>query len=242
LDPIPAGGTLTVPVRYASQGILRFRPNDTYRWSDQEFVLAELADGASSIISCGSLAKAAANANAPPPPRYYYSVQIESSHAGKLHQLVLNPILEIENLLPQTMEYRLFNRRLQKPCLTPNYLEKGELRGIHQVDPSTPMAISIKIPYFTWCKVADINSKEPDDLLRVQDDQNRTLIIHIHNVKMPAGHRRVSFFCHVCSKRYQRMLACLLYVLNRIKQCRPCIVLDGQPNWFANAVSAIGTR
>lgn len=147
---------------------------------------------------------------------------------GKLRTLTLNPILEIENLLPTIMEYRLYNRRLQTPCLPASHLEKGEVKGIHLVDPATPMAITIKIPFFTWCNVADINSKEPDYLLRVvrfasllewrqlyrrkirstdselriartmlqqQDEQKRSCIIHINNVKMPAGHRRVSFYC-----------------------------------------------
>ena len=187
LDPIGPDQSCAVPMNYTTQGNLRFRPTEDYRWSEPAVTLSELRQRLAirRLLMCKT--------TLPSDKNFYYYLYITTTHNSKFFQITLNPPYVIENLLPTTMEYRFINRHT-RTTITSGNIPKGEYIQIQELDPKLPLSLSIKIANFGWSKSEDISSNEPAEVIHLTDEKKRTLSLRIINSKEVQGTRKISIF------------------------------------------------
>ena len=213
LEPIEPGHSYPVPLAFAPTGTIQFRPNEEYRWNDGELLLFKIHRlKRLRYVSCKPLQKNIINLNGsinsssdssqqslPSSStiienNFYYRISLTTSHSGKIHHINVYPPLCLVNLLPIVMEFRIIHKHTKQTLLNQS-IKKGETQYIHSVDPQVPLILSIKIPCFGWSKPEDINSNVPSEVIRLLDEQRRTLSLRILNViDSITGMRKVSIF------------------------------------------------
>lgn len=173
---IKANNSKAVPIDQVYEGSFRIKPKlrFNFEYSEQSLFWRRITKGIVAI-KC-----TAADKN--DPTCFYFQAEAKFHHNEPLTkiyphmQIVISPPLEIENLLPYDISYRVYDRNLRRDWK--NVLSKGCVSAIHVVNLEHFLLLSIQPDSGGFAKsdFAIINSKQTNDF-----DRERTLNIKNQN-------------------------------------------------------------
>lgn len=182
--------TCPVPIEAAYYNQIRIRPDPgfEYKWSEDVVGWRDLVSKSSRVMACISEDEGEA------PFRFQcytlYNRQDPRSRIYPHLSLKLRAPVEIENLLPYDVQYRIFDKNLNQNWSS--YLRKGGISPIHVVELSHLLLLSIDIqsPVFSPSDFAIISTDNPDDFpvektLTLTDIDGLKLQLRMHFVHQP---------------------------------------------------------
>ena len=187
---IAPGEECPVPIEAAYHGRIRLRPDPgfDYGWSEEAPHWQDLIKRSTRTITCMSQTPDEA------PFRFqcYTSYDKQDPHSRLYPRLSLKlraPV-EVENLLPYDVQYRIFDKNLNHNWSS--YLRKGGVSPIHVVELSHLLLLSIDIQsqVFAPSEFAIIGTDNPDDFpvekyLTLTDVDGLKLQLRLHYIKYP---------------------------------------------------------
>ncbi|CEH13766.1 Vacuolar protein sorting-associated protein [Ceraceosorus bombacis] len=195
------GEDCPVPIEAAYHNRIRLRPDPgfEYGWSNEAFNWQELLKKSTRVVSCDALHEGEA------PFRFQCFAITEKqdalSRAYPRLTLRLRAPVEVENLLPYDIQYRIFDRNLNHNWNS--FLRKGGTSPIHVVETSHLLLLSVDIQssVFSPSEFAIIATDNGDDFpvektMTLADAENLKLNLRLHYSKYPdsGGAFKVSIF------------------------------------------------
>ncbi|CAO1616705.1 unnamed protein product [Parajaminaea phylloscopi] len=198
---IPPGEECPIPIENASHSRLRIRPDPgfEYDWSTESFHWQDLTKRATRSIAC--------KANEPneAPFRFQcfslFDRQDPMSRQYPNLTLRLRPPVEVENLLPYDIQYRIFDKNMNHNWSS--FLRKGGISPIHVVQLSHLLLLSVDVQssVFSPSEFAIIATDNPDDFpvekdLTLADADNLKLKLRLNYHRYPdsGGAFKVSIY------------------------------------------------
>jgi vacuolar protein sorting-associated protein 13A/C len=198
---IAPGESCPVPIEDAFHHKIRLRPDRgfDYQWSNDSVGWQDLMKRTTRSISC----KASEPNEAPFRFQCFsdYDKQDPMSRQYPKLTLRLRPPVEIENLLPYDIQYRIFDKNMNHNWSS--FLRKGGVSPIHVVELSHLLLLSadIQSSVFSPSEFAIIATDNPDDFpvekdLTLADSENLKLNLRLHYFKYPdsGGAFKVSIY------------------------------------------------
>ncbi|CAD6914619.1 unnamed protein product [Tilletia laevis] len=187
---IPPGETCPVPIEAAYHNRIKLRPDPgfDYGWSVESPNWQELTKKSTRVITCPTADKNEA------PFRFQcyteYDKQDPMSRVYPKLTLRLRAPVEIENLLPYDIQYRIFDKNLNHNWSS--FLRKGGVSPIHVVQLSHLLLLSVDIQssVFSPSEFAIIATDNPDDFpvekaLTLTDAESLKLNLRLHYFRYP---------------------------------------------------------
>ncbi|WFD35586.1 Vacuolar protein sorting-associated protein 13 [Malassezia cuniculi] len=187
---IQPGHKSAVPISAAYHAKLRVRPDPGfgYGWSEQALGWQDLMLTTTNTFVCP------AHKDGEAPFRFQaFSQRDGQSSAARAYPriaLSLRAPVEIENLLPFDVQYRLFDKNLNHNWSS--FLRKGGASPVHVVETSHLLLLSVELDYgvYSPSEFAIIASDNPDDFpvektLQLADSGNHKLELHLHYYVYP---------------------------------------------------------
>ncbi len=179
-----------VPIEAAYHNRIRVRPDPgfEYGWSDEAVNWQDLTKRSTRTLTCASSDRDEA------PFRFQcytsYDRQDPQSRMYPRLSLKLRAPVEVENLLPYDIQYRIFDKNLNHNWSS--YLRKGGVSPIHVVELSHLLLLSIDVQskIFASSEFAIIGTDNPDDFpveknLTLSDADGLKLQLRLHYIKFP---------------------------------------------------------
>ncbi|KAK0549054.1 Vacuolar protein sorting-associated protein 13 [Tilletia horrida] len=187
---IPPGETCPVPIEAAYHNRIKLRPDPgfDYGWSVESPNWQELTKKSTRVITCPTADKDEAAFRF----QCYtdYDRQDPSSRIYPKLTLRLRAPVEIENLLPYDIQYRIFDKNLNHNWSS--FLRKGGVSPIHVVSLSHLLLLSVDIQssVFSPSEFGIIATDNPDDFpveksLTLTDAENLKLNLRLHYFRYP---------------------------------------------------------
>lgn len=198
---IAPGEDCAVPIEDAYHGKIKLRPDPgfEYGWSSDLLSWQDLMKRSTRSISCK------ANEANEAPFRFQcfslYDRQDPLSRQYPRLTLRLRPPVEVENLLPYDIQYRIFDKNMNHNWSS--FLRKGGVSPIHVVELSHLLLLSVDIQssVFSPSEFAIIATDNPDDFpvekdLTLADADDLKLNLRLHYQRYPdsGGAFKVSVF------------------------------------------------
>lgn len=187
---IPPGKSSAVPINATYHSKLRVRPDPGfgYEWSEQSFGWQDLMLATTNSFVCP------AHTDGEAPFRFQaYSMRDVHSPISRSYPrlaLSLRAPVEIENLLPFDVQYRLFDKNLNHNWSS--FLRKGGISPVHVVETAHLLLLSVELDYSVYSpsEFAIIASDNPDDFpvektLQLADGGNHRLELQLHYYVYP---------------------------------------------------------
>ncbi|CED84268.1 Vacuolar protein sorting-associated protein [Phaffia rhodozyma] len=198
---IAPGEDCALPIEAAYHKRFKLRPDPgfDFSWSTESFHWEDLQARPVRTIDCRSHTSKEA------PFRFQASAVIKKSEMSAkrypIMTLRLRAPVEIENLLPFDIKYRVFDKNTSLNSST--FLRKGGTSPVHQVELSHLLLLSVQVQdtELKPSEFAIINTDNPDDFniedtLILADKQGHKLNLKIHYIKYPepSGAFKVQIF------------------------------------------------
>ncbi|PWZ02331.1 hypothetical protein BCV70DRAFT_172197 [Testicularia cyperi] len=187
---IAPGGDCPVPIEAAYHCRIRIRPDPgfEYDWCTESLHWQDLVKKSTRTLTCRAHDASEA------PFRFQsftiYDRQDPNSRTYPRLTLRLRAPVEIENLLPYDIQYRIFDKNLNHNWSS--YLRKGGVSPIHVVELSHLLLLSVDVQssVFSPSEFAIIATDNPDDfpiekVLTLADAENLKLNLRLHYSKHP---------------------------------------------------------
>ncbi|KAK0532867.1 Vacuolar protein sorting-associated protein 13 [Tilletia horrida] len=187
---IPPGEICPVPIEAAYHNRIKLRPDPgfDYGWSVESPNWQELTKKSTRVITCPTADKNEA------PFRFQcytdFDKQDSMSRVYPKLTLRLRAPVEIENLLPYDIQYRIFDKNMNHNWSS--FLRKGGVSPIHVVQLSHLLLLSVDIQssVFSPSEFAIIATDNPDDfpvekVLTMTDAENLKLNLRLHYFRYP---------------------------------------------------------
>ncbi|GAA5859573.1 hypothetical protein JCM8547_006147 [Rhodosporidiobolus lusitaniae] len=183
---IPPGGECAVPILSAYHDRIKLRPDPGfgYGWSSESLHWQDLVKRPTRAILCKSQKEAAFRFQA-------YAVQDKADPLLRIYPKVslrLRAPVEIQNLLPHDIRYRVFDKNLEHNWTS--FLRAGGVSPIHVAELSHLLLLSVEVQdtVFGRSEFAIINTDNPEDLpvesdLVLSDKEDLKLNLRIHYQK-----------------------------------------------------------
>ncbi|KAG6851060.1 hypothetical protein H0H93_002952 [Arthromyces matolae] len=198
LEKISPGQDYSLPIEAVTQNRIRVQPDQGfgYKWCSA-IRFEDLLARKSFTIKCPHTSPEEAAF------RFQAWVQTDSG-AGKIPKinLKLRAPLELENLLPYNIEYRVYDRNTDQNWRS--YLRKGGVMPVHSVELSHFVLLNVNIQdtVFKPSEFAIINTDGHSDFdienrLILQDERNRKLELRLNYIRYPesGGAFKVQIYC-----------------------------------------------
>ncbi|GLB36151.1 putative vacuolar protein sorting-associated protein [Lyophyllum shimeji] len=201
MEKIAPGHDYSLPIEAVTQNKIRIQPDQGfgYRWCSA-IRFEDLIARKSFTIKCPHTDPTEAAF------RFQAWVQTDAQEpaAGKLPKvnLKLRAPLELENLLPYNLEYRIYDKDTDQNWRS--YLRKGGVMPVHSVELSHFVLLNIDVQdtIFKPSEFAIINTDGHSDFdvenrLTLQDQQDRKLDLRLNYVRYPesGGAFKVQIYC-----------------------------------------------
>ncbi|GAA5827080.1 hypothetical protein JCM11251_002234 [Rhodosporidiobolus azoricus] len=185
---IPPGGDCAVPILSAYHDRIKLRPDPGfgYGWSSDSLHWQDLVKRPTRAIVCKSPKEAAFRFQS-------YAVHDKSDPLLRIYpklSLRLRAPVEIQNLLPHDIRYRVFDKNLEHNWTS--FLRAGGVSPIHVAELSHLLLLSVEVQdtVFGRSEFAIINTDNPEDLpvesdLVLSDKEDLKLNLRIHYQKHP---------------------------------------------------------
>ncbi|CAO1638595.1 unnamed protein product [Sympodiomycopsis kandeliae] len=198
---IAPGEACPIPIEDAYHCKIKIRPDPgfEYGWSTESFGWQDLIKRSTRSIRC------VANDSEEAPFRFQcfslFNRQDPTSRQYPKVTLRLRPPVEVENLLPYDIQYRIFDKNMNHNWSS--FLRKGGVSPIHVVELSHLLLLSVDIQssVFSPSEFAIVSTDNPDDFpvekeLLLADAENLKLNLRLHYHKFPesGGAFRVSIY------------------------------------------------
>lgn len=198
---VPPGEECPVPIESAFHARIKLRPDPgfEYDWSTESFHWQDLMRRSTRSIACK------ANDSNEAPFRFQcYSLFDRQDSLSRQYPKVtlrLRPSVEVENLLPYDIQYRIFDKNMNHNWSS--FLRKGGVSPIHVVQLSHLLLLSVDIQssIFSPSEFAIIATDNPDDFpvekdLTLADAENLKLKLRLHYHRYPdsGGAFKVSIY------------------------------------------------
>ncbi|GAA5969299.1 hypothetical protein JCM11641_007543 [Rhodosporidiobolus odoratus] len=183
---IPPGGECAVPILSAYHDRIKLRPDPGfgYGWSSESYHWHDLVKRPTRAIVCKSQKEAAFRFQT-------YTVHDKADPLLRIYpkiSLRLRAPVEIENLLPHDIRYRVFDKNLEHNWTS--FLRAGGVSPIHVAELSHLLLLSVEVQdtVFGRSEFAIINTDNPEDLpvesdLILSDQEDLKLSLRIHYQK-----------------------------------------------------------
>ncbi|GAA5898641.1 hypothetical protein JCM6882_000886 [Rhodosporidiobolus microsporus] len=183
---IPPGGECAVPILSAYHDRIKLRPDPGfgYGWSSDSLHWQDLVKRPTRAIICKSRKEAAFRFQS-------YAVHDKSDPLVRVYpklSLRLRAPVEIQNLLPHDIRYRVFDKNLEHNWTS--FLRAGGVSPIHVAELSHLLLLSVEVQdtVFGRSEFAIINTDNPEDLpvesdLVLSDKEDLKLNLRIHYQK-----------------------------------------------------------
>ncbi|GAA6006460.1 hypothetical protein JCM10207_004941 [Rhodosporidiobolus poonsookiae] len=183
---IPPGGECSVPILSAYHDRIKLRPDPGfgYGWSSDSLHWQDLVKRPTRAILCKSQKEAAFRFQA-------YAVHDKADPLLRVYpkiSLRLRAPVEIQNLLPHDIRYRVFDKNLEHNWTS--FLRAGGVSPIHVAELSHLLLLSVEVQdtVFGRSEFAIINTDNPEDLpvesdLILSDKEDLKLNLRIHYQK-----------------------------------------------------------
>ncbi|CCG84914.1 protein of unknown function [Taphrina deformans PYCC 5710] len=180
------------PIRAAFDHGFKIRPDPGfhYQWSHQTLAWSELYQTPSLSVNCKPIDGEGSNWN------FQCFSRFDSSGilAGRYpyQTIKISPPMEINNLLPYDLEYRIFDDKTKQDHK--NFLRKGLAGPVHTVDLKHVLLLSAKLvdshPKYQTSQFSVIHTNDPDRFrqegkISVVDDQGLKTNLGLHYTKVP---------------------------------------------------------
>ncbi|GAA5952650.1 hypothetical protein JCM21900_006060 [Sporobolomyces salmonicolor] len=196
---IPPGGECAVPILSAYHDRIKLRPDPGfgYGWSAESLHWQDLVKRPSRAIVCKSQKEAAFRFQT-------YAVHDKSDPLIRVYpkiSLRLQAPVEVQNLLPHDIRYRVFDKNLEHNWTS--FLREGGVSPIHIAELSHLLLLSVEVQdtVFQRSEFAIINTDNPEDLpvesdlvLADKDDLKLNLRIHYQKHVDSGGAFRVQVY------------------------------------------------
>ncbi|GAA5992083.1 hypothetical protein JCM10908_000736 [Rhodotorula pacifica] len=185
---IPPGGDCSVPIISAYHDRIKIRPDPGfgYGWSSESLHWQDLIKRPSRAIVCKAPKEAAFRFQA-------YAIHDKADPLTRIYpkiSLCLRAPVEVQNLLPHDVRYRVFDKNLEHNWTS--FLRAGGISPIHVAELSHLLLLSIEIQETKLgrSEFAIINTDNPEDLpvesdLVLADEGGHKLGLRIHYQKHP---------------------------------------------------------
>lgn len=180
------------PIRATFEHGFKIRPDPGfhYQWSHQTLLWRELYQKPSRTVNCKPVDGEGSNWNF----QCFSRFDNHGSLAGRYpyQSIRISPPIEINNLLPYDLEYRVFDDRTKQDHK--NFLRKGLSGPVHTVDLNHVLLLCVKLvdskPKYETSQFAVINTKDPDSFRREQklvltDEQGLKTKLGLHYTELP---------------------------------------------------------
>ncbi|KAL7343935.1 hypothetical protein BJY59DRAFT_711306 [Rhodotorula toruloides] len=192
---IPPGGECAVPILAAYHNRIKLRPDRKcclsppgfgYNWSSDSLHWQDLVKRPTRAIVCKSQKEAAFRFQA-------YALHDKSDPLVRIYPKItlrLRAPVEVQNLLPHDIRYRVFDKNLEHNWTS--FLRAGGVSPIHVAELSHLLLLSVEVQDTNLgrSEFAIINTDNPEDLpvegdLVLADKEDRKLNLRIHYQKHP---------------------------------------------------------
>ncbi|KAF8078623.1 vacuolar protein sorting-associated protein 13, partial [Lyophyllum atratum] len=201
LEKIAPGHDYSLPIEAVMQNKIRIQPDQGfgYKWCSA-IRFEDLVARKSFTIKCPH--------TDPTEAAFRFQAWVQTDNhdpaAGKLPKvnLKLRAPLELENLLPYNLEYRIYDKDTDQNWRS--YLRKGGVMPVHSVELSHFVLLNVDVQdtVFKPSEFAIINTDGHSDFdiekrLTLQDEQNRKLDLRLNYVRYPesGGAFKVQIYC-----------------------------------------------
>ncbi|GJN91455.1 hypothetical protein Rhopal_004478-T1 [Rhodotorula paludigena] len=183
---IPPGGQCSVPILAAYHDRIKLRPDPGfgYAWSNDSLHWQDLIKRPSRAVVCKAQKDAAFRFQT-------YAVHDKADPLTRIYPrltLRLRAPVEVQNLLPHDIRYRVFDKNLEHNWTS--FLRAGGVSPIHIAELSHLLLLSVEVQETTLgrSEFAIINTDNPEDLpvendLVLTDKEDRKLNLRIHYQK-----------------------------------------------------------
>ncbi|ODQ63120.1 hypothetical protein NADFUDRAFT_80833 [Nadsonia fulvescens var. elongata DSM 6958] len=198
---IPPGGSYAIPIKYAYDTPVLIRPEGDlgFKWSSEKIVWKNLLKSSRSI-GCEN------GFDPNDGTQFYFQAAGEFQENEPLAQvyphmnIILSAPIEIENLLPFDMSYRIYDKSTKKDWV--NFLRKGDQSPVHVVMLSHLLMLCVqpKDSGYSRTDFAIINApsdgfkREKSFITKSSQPDKEKLQLKLHYTPLPGGAYRVSIF------------------------------------------------
>ncbi|TIB10448.1 hypothetical protein E3P92_03204 [Wallemia ichthyophaga] len=190
VSKLTPGQSYALPIEAAYEKRIKIRPDPGfgYAWSSEAFYWQDVMKNPSRSISC----KASDHAE----PSFKFQACADFDPADELTRIYprltlrLRSPIEIENLLPYDIKFRIFDKNTKQD--QSSFLLQGGVSPLHLIELSHLVLLSITIEnsVFSPSEFAIINTDNPDDfpvesVLSLSDQESLKLNVRIHYYRYP---------------------------------------------------------